>query len=153
MAERRVVLTGLGTVNPLGHNVADFWTDLIAGKSGIRRIARFDAEPFASKIGGEVQNWERVPTDIIDPRESKRMDRFAQFAVAASAEAVRESGIDFDAEDRNRCGVILGSGIGGLKELEDQHKRLLERGPSRVSPITVPAPARRSRILTAYVPD
>ncbi len=138
MANRRVVLTGLGTVNPLGHNVADFWTDLIAGKSGIRPIARFDAEPFTSRIGGEVQNWERVPTDMIDARESKRMDRFAQFAVAASVEAVRESGIDFDSEDRNRCGVIIGSGIGGLKELEDQHKRLLERGPSRVSPFTVP---------------
>ena len=138
MAKRRAVLTGLGTVNPLGHNVADFWTDLIAGKSGIRRIARFDPELFASKIGGEVQNWERVPTDMIDPRESKRMDRFAQFAVAASVEAVRHSGIDFETEDRNRCGVIIGSGIGGLKELEDQHRRLLEKGPGRISPFTVP---------------
>jgi len=138
MAKRRVVLTGLGTVNPIAHDVQEFWSELLAGTSGIRRIARFDPSPFASQIGGEVQDWEAVPSDIVDPRESKRMDRFAKFAVASSAEAVRDSGLDFDNEDRSRCAVIIGTGIGGLQELEDQHKRLLEKGPRKVSPFTVP---------------
>jgi len=138
MAKRRVVVTGLGTVNPMGHNAKDFWAALVACKSGIRRIQRFDPTPFASQIGGEVLNWESVPADLLDPRESKRMDRFCQFAVTSSIEAVRDSGINFAAQDVDRCGVIYGSGIGGLQELEDQHKRLLEKGPSRVSPFTVP---------------
>jgi len=138
MADRRVVLTGLGTVNPLAHSVKRFWEDLLAGKSGIRRIARFDPSPFASQIGGEVQDWLSVPSELLDPRESKRMDRFAQFAVASSIEAVSDSGLDFEKEDRTRCAVIIGTGIGGLQELEDQHKRLLAKGPKKVSPFTVP---------------
>ena len=138
MAKPRVVLTGLGTVNPLGKNVGEFWSALLQGASGIRRIQRFDATPFTSQIGGEVLDWESVPADMLDPRESKRMDRFCQMAVASSIEAVRDSGIDFAKENVDRCGVIFGSGIGGLQELEDQHKRLLEKGPSRVSPFTVP---------------
>ncbi len=138
MAKRRVVVTGLGTVNPMGHNVNDFWTAMLAGQSGIRRIQRFDPEPYASKIGGEVLNWESVPADQLDPRESKRMDRFCQFAVSCAVEAVRDSGIDFAKTDVDRCGVIYGSGIGGLQELEDQHRRMIEKGPGRVSPFTVP---------------
>jgi len=138
MAKRRVVLTGLGTVNPIAHNVQQFWSELLAGTSGIRRIARFDPAPFASQIGGEVQNWEAVPPDILDPRESKRLDRFAKFALASSVEAVRDSGLDFEKEDKTRCAVIIGTGIGGLQELEDQHKRLIEKGPRMVSPFTVP---------------
>jgi 3-oxoacyl-[acyl-carrier-protein] synthase II len=138
MAERRVVLTGLGTVNPLARDVRGFWSALLSGASGIRRIARFDPEPFASQIGGEVQDWDAVLSDLIDPRESKRMDRFAQFAVASAIEAVADSGLDFAKEDTERCAVVVGSGIGGLQELEDQHKRMLEKGPGRVSPFTVP---------------
>jgi 3-oxoacyl-[acyl-carrier-protein] synthase II len=141
MVRRRVVLTGMGTVNPLGHNVPEFWSALIACQSGIRRIARFDPAPFTSQIGGEVQNWETIPEDcggLVDLREARRMDRFAQFAVAAAIEAVRDSGLDFSKEDRDRCGAIVGTGIGGLQELEDQHKRMLEKGPKRVSPFTVP---------------
>jgi len=138
MANRRVVLTGLGTVNPLAHNVGDFWTRLIDCQSGIRPIARFDSTGFASRIGGEVQDWETIPSDLIDPREARRMDRFAKFAVAAAIEAVADSGLDFDAEVPSRCGVIVGTGIGGLQELEDQHKRMLDKGPGRVSPFTVP---------------
>ena len=138
MAKRRVVLTGLGTVNPLAHNVGQFWADLLACKSGIRRIARFDPAPFASQIGGEVQNWQSVTSDLVDPREARRMDRFAQFAVQAAIEAVADSGLDFAAEQVDRCAVVVGSGIGGLQELEDQHKRMLEKGPGRVSPLTVP---------------
>jgi len=138
MAKRRVVLTGLGTVNPLAHDVPGFWRALLDGRSGIRRIQRFDPAPFASQIGGEVQDWSGVPAELMDPRESKRMDRFSQFAVAAAIEAVRDSGLDFDRENRQRCGVIIGTGIGGLQELETQHQRMLERGPGRVSPFTVP---------------
>lgn len=138
MSDCRVVLTGLGTLNPLAHNVDDFWAALIACKSGIRPIEGFDASAFTSRIGGEVLNWPGLPKDIVDPREARRMDRFAQLAVAASIEAVADSGVDFEAEDRTRCAVIVGTGIGGLKELEDQHLRLLEKGPGRISPFTVP---------------
>ncbi|MGB2823110.1 MAG: beta-ketoacyl-ACP synthase II [Phycisphaerae bacterium] len=138
MANRRVVLTGLGTVNPLGHGVEEFWRNLLACKSGIRPIERFDTTGFASRIGGEVQNWATIPSELIDPHEAKRMDRFAQFAVAAAIEAVNDSGLDFANEVPDRCGVIVGTGIGGLQELEDQHKRMLDRGPGRVSPFTVP---------------
>ena len=135
---KRVVLTGLGSVNPLAHNVPDFWKALLECRSGIRPIKRFDVSPYTSRIGGEVQDWEEVPADLLDIRESRRMDRFAKLAVASAFEAVRDSGLDFDKEDRTRCAVIVGSGIGGLQELEDQHTRMLEKGPSRVSPFTVP---------------
>jgi 3-oxoacyl-[acyl-carrier-protein] synthase II len=138
MANRRVVVTGLGTVNPLARSVGEFWTALLACQSGIRPIERFDTTGFASRIGGEVQNWTTIESDLIDPREAKRMDRFAQFAVAAAIEAVNDSGLHFAHEAPGRCGVIVGTGIGGLQELEDQHKRMLERGPGRVSPFTVP---------------
>jgi len=139
MSDRRVVLTGLGTVNPVAHNVPDFWSGLLAGKSGIRPIQRFDVtEGFSSRIGGEVLDWAGVPADVVNPREARRLDRFAQFACVAAIEAVRDSGIDFAHEDVDRCGVIVGSGIGGLQELEDQHLRLIAKGPDRISPFTVP---------------
>ncbi len=138
LTPRRVVITGLGTVNPLGHDADRFWQALLDGTSGIRKIQRFDPEPFTSRIGGEVLDWESVPPDMLDPRESKRMDRFSQFAVASAVEAVRDSGLDFDNEDPDRAGVIVGSGIGGLQELEDQHNRMIAKGPGRVSPFTVP---------------
>jgi 3-oxoacyl-[acyl-carrier-protein] synthase II len=93
---------------------------------------------FTSRIGGEVQDWETIPSELVDPREARRMDRFAQFAVAAAIEAVADSGLDFSSEKPRRCGVVVGTGIGGLQELEDQHKRMLDKGPSRVSPLTVP---------------
>jgi 3-oxoacyl-[acyl-carrier-protein] synthase II len=138
MSDRRVVVTGLGTVNPLAHNVKDFWAALVAGRTGIRPIARFDASPFTSRIGGEVQDWQGIPYPEVEPRENKRMDRFAQFAVASAIEAVHDGGLDFDNEDRTRCGVLVGSGIGGLAELEQQHLRLLNKGARFVSPFTVP---------------
>lgn len=138
MAKRRVVITGLGTVNPLARSVPEFWSALMEGRSGIAPITLFPAQDFSSRIGGEVKNWEAPPEDMVDPRESKRMDRYTQFAVTAAVEAVRDSGIDFKAEDVTRCGVIVGSGIGGLLTLEQQHERLMEKGPSKVSPFTVP---------------
>lgn len=138
MAKRRVVITGLGTVNPLARNVESFWEALLEGHSGIRRIQRFDPEQFDSRIGGEVTDWPGVPEAYVSKREQKRLDRFAQFAVAAAIEAVEHSALDFDAEDRDRCGVLIGSGIGGLQELETQHERMLAKGPGRVSAFTVP---------------
>ncbi len=138
MANRRVVITGLGTVNSLARDVEGFWKALLAGQSGIRRVQRFDPSQFACQIGGEVVGWEGLPETIVDKRESKRFDRFAQFAAAAAVEAVADSGINFDQIDRSRCGVLIGSGIGGLEELEAQHEKMLERGPGRVSPFTVP---------------
>ncbi len=138
MADRRIVITGLGTVNPLAHSVDQFWSDLLECKSGIAVIERFDPEPYTSKIGGEVKDFNGVTSDLVDFRQSKHMDRFSQFAVQASIEAVADSGLDFDKTDRDRCAVIVGSGIGGLQELEDQHTRMLEKGPMRISPFTVP---------------
>ncbi|MFP4354700.1 MAG: beta-ketoacyl-ACP synthase II [Phycisphaerae bacterium] len=138
MAKRRIVLTGLGTVNPLAKTTEGFWQALMDVRSGIDQIKRFDASQFTSQIGGEVKDFEGVVSELVDPRESKRMDRFAQFAVQSAIEAVADSQLDFEKEDRSRCGVIIGSGIGGLQELETQHQRMLAKGPSRVSPFTVP---------------
>lgn len=138
MAKRRVVITGLGTVNPLAHNVRDFWSALLDGTSGIASITLFPAEAYTSRIGGEVKDWTAPPVDMVPVKDSKRMDRFSQFAVTASAEAVRDSGIDFADENTERCGVVIGSGIGGLLTLESQHERLMAKGPGKVSPFTVP---------------
>jgi len=138
MARRRVVLTGLGTVNPLARSVQGYWSALLACESGIRPVKGFDVAPYASRIGGEVQDWQGVPADILAPRESRRMDPFAQFAVAAAAEAIVDSGIDLAKADAARCGAIVGTGIGGLQELEEQHLKMLRKGPDRASPFTVP---------------
>jgi 3-oxoacyl-[acyl-carrier-protein] synthase II len=138
MANRRIVVTGMGTVNPLAVTVDGFWKALMACQSGIRRIQRFDPTPFTSQIGGEVLNWESVPESYIDGRESKRMDRFAQFAVTGAIDAVRDAGLDFTKEQTERCGVLVGSGIGGLVELEQQHNKMIDKGPGRVSPFTIP---------------
>jgi 3-oxoacyl-[acyl-carrier-protein] synthase II len=137
MATRRVVITGLGTVNPLGHSVADTWAALMDGTSGIAPITKFDVSDFTSQIGGEVKDW-AIPDGTVEHREAKRMDPVSQYAAVSAIEAVRQSGLDFDAEDRSRCGVIVGSGIGGLLELETQHERMMAGGPRKVSPFTVP---------------
>ena len=138
MARRRVVITGMGTVNPLARSVGGYWDSLMACKSGISRIERFDPEQFTSKIGGEVKDWTRVEAECYPARDSKRLDRFAQFAVEAAIEAVSDSGLNFENEDSERCAVVIGSGIGGLQELETQTTRMVHGGPSRVSPFTVP---------------
>ncbi|HET6428352.1 MAG TPA: beta-ketoacyl-ACP synthase II [Phycisphaerae bacterium] len=137
MTTRRVVITGMGTVNPLAHDVETFWRRLSNGDSGIGMISHFDATPFASHIGGEVKDWAGVG-GIVGVRELKRFDRFAQFAIHSSVQAVADAGLDFEKENKARCGVLIGSGIGGLETLETQHLRLLAKGPSRVSPFTVP---------------
>ncbi len=133
---RRVVVTGMGAVTPLGASVSALWDGLVAGRSGIDRIQRFDPEPFDSQMGGECNDFE--PGDFIEHRAIKRMDRFAQFAFAAAKMAMQDSGLGTDGFEPQRAGVILGSGIGGLRELEVQHKRLLAKGPGRVSAFTIP---------------
>lgn len=133
---RRVVVTGLGTVNPLAHNVPNYWAGLLAGHSGIAPITLFDTAAFKVKFAGEVKNW--TTEGRIEPKLAKHLDRYAQFALAAAGEAIRESGIDFSKEDPFRCGSMVGSGIGGLFTWEEQHSIHLTRGPSRISPFTIP---------------
>ncbi len=133
---RRVVVTGLGAVTSLGCKVEELWPRILNGESGVHPLQTIDAAPFRSQIGGEIMDWS---TDgYLDPKEAKRLDRFAQLGVVAGMEAVRDSGIDFSREESYRCGVILGSGIGGLLEIEVQHLRMLKRGPEKVSAFTVP---------------
>ncbi len=134
---RRVVVTGMSVVTALGSDVPEFWDKLCAGKSGVSRLERFDCSDFKVNFGGEVKDFR--PEDHFDGKEAKRLDRFSQFALAGAQKAVRQSGIDFSAEpDPYRCGVIIGSGIGGLNEIEEQHAKLFDRGPSRVSPFMIP---------------
>ena len=140
MSKRRVVITGLGWVTSLGTSVNEVWDKLLAGTSGIHPIERFDTTDFSTKFGGEVLGWQG-PTNFEEKERkasSKRMDRFAQFAINASIDAVNDSGLDFGKEDPWRCGVIIGSGVGGIEEFAEGHKKLLEKGPSRVSPFMVP---------------
>ena len=136
MSRRRVVITGLGCITALAESVDEFFAALCGGRSGISFIESFDISAYPVKFGGEIKNF--VPTKYIEQRESKRMDRFAQFAVAAADQAVKDSGLDFSREDGFRAGVIVGTGIGGIKEIEEQHIRLLESGPKKVSPFCVP---------------
>jgi 3-oxoacyl-[acyl-carrier-protein] synthase II len=136
MTRRRVVITGLGTVNPLGLSVPEYWRGLLAGHSGIAPITQFDTKDFKVRFGGEVKGFS--PEPILDTRSARKLDRFTQFAIVAAAEAVRDSGLDFAKEDPFRCGCIFGSGIGGLNEFEDGHSTLMTKGPSRVSPFVIP---------------
>jgi len=136
MSERRVVVTGIGVISPVGNDIPTFWESLTTGRSGIRRFEAFDSDIYECKIAGEVRNFEPAPF-FKNPKSAKRTDRFTQFAVAASKFALADSGIDLEKIDRNRFGVMLGSGIGGLRSMEDESKRLFERGPTRVSPFTI----------------
>jgi 3-oxoacyl-[acyl-carrier-protein] synthase II len=136
MSRRRVVITGMGTVNPVAHDVAAYWKALLAGKSGIGPITLLDSTAFRVHFAGEVKDFR--PETVVNSKEVRRMDRFAQLGLFASLEAVRDSGVDFAKEDPYRCGVIIGSGIGGLTELEEQHAIYIEKGPSRIGPFVVP---------------
>ena len=136
MGDRRVVVTGIGATTPLGSSVAALWDGLISGKTGIRSITTFDATPFDVQIGGECLDFN--PGDFIEHRVSKRMDRFAQLGFAAASMAIEDSGLTEGQFEPTRAGVIIGSGIGGLNELEVQHKRLLSKGPGKVSAFTIP---------------
>ncbi len=134
--KRRVVITGLGVVSPLGCDLEDVWVRICNGESGIRAIEDDDLSHFRSRIGGKVLNWSC--DGYLPAKEAKRLDRFAQFAVVAAIDAVKHSGLDTSREDPYRCGVIIGSGVGGLREIEVQHTRLLEKGPDKVSAFTIP---------------
>ena len=136
MSKRRVVITGMGAVTPLGSSVDRFWDGLVSGRSGIGPLTLFDSSRFDTRFAGECRNFD--PTRWIDAKKAKRLDRFAQFALAAAMDAVADSGLDFSREDPYRAGVIIGSGIGGIHELQQQHVRLLEKGPSKVSAFTIP---------------
>ena len=129
--ERRVVVTGIGIISPVGNNVDDFWKAIVEGKSGIGLITRFDPGDAKTRIAGEVKNFN--PEPVIDTHEVKRMDLFSQYALCATAEAVERSGLRIDSEDPFRVGVIIGSGIGGIDTLEKQSEVYLTKGHSRVS--------------------
>ena len=133
---RRIVITGMGLVSPLGHSVDLFWERLLASQSGIRTIQRFDTTDFDIRIGGECLDFD--PCAHMDRRAAKRLDRFAQMAVCAAKRAFDQSGLKVGDLDPSRIGVVTGTGIGGIKELEEQHLRLLERGPCTVSACTIP---------------
>ena len=137
MSDRRVVVTGMGVVTSLGESVEDFWNGLIACKSGVRKISLFDTTGYDVHIGGECPfDGERH----FDRKTIKRLDRFAQFAIVAAREAVKQCGVDFSNYDGDlyRVGSIIGAGIGGLKEFEEQHQRLIEKGAGKVSAFTIP---------------
>ena len=134
---RRVVVTGLGAVSALGPDVATFWSNLVAGRSGIKRVSLFDPSEFASQIGAEVRNWEAA--QHMDPKEARRNDRYTHFGFVAAKQAVADATLDMTKEDGDRVGVIIGSGIGGMWTYETQLKVLAERGPRKVSPFTIPA--------------
>ncbi len=137
MSKRRIVVTGLGVITSLGETVDEMWDALLMGKSGIKMISRWDASAFPARFGGECTSFD-VARYGLDRREAKRLDRFGQFGLAAAVNAVQDSGIDFTKEDSYRCGVVIGSGIGGLETLEEENGVMLTRGMSRVSPFTVP---------------
>jgi 3-oxoacyl-[acyl-carrier-protein] synthase II len=136
MSQRRVVITGMGTVNPLSCDVAGLWHGLLTGRSGIGPITQLDPGAFKVKFAGEVKDFD--PEALLDSKTARRLDRFAQFALVASIGAVKDSGLEFAREDPFRCGVIFGSGIGGLNEFEEQHGRYLKDGPGRISPFVIP---------------
>lgn len=133
---RRVVLTGLGATTPLGNSVDETWQALLAGKSGVGPVTRFDATDYATTIAAEVRNFD--PSALVPKKELRRLDLAQQYSIVTSDEALRDSGLDLDTVDKDRCGVIIGSGIGGISTFEQQHERLLKGGPGRVSPFFIP---------------
>lgn len=133
---RRVVVTGLGCISPVGNNVQESWNSLLAGKSGAGIITRFDASRHKTRFAAEVKGFDGV--SLFGPRDARKMDRFTQFAMAATVEALEQSGIGVDESNRDRVGVIIGTGIGGIGTLLEQADVLRERGPDRVSPFLVP---------------
>lgn len=137
MSKRRVVITGLGVLSAVGLNVKENWENILAGKSGIDYITKFDTEPFAVKFGGELKGFD--VTEYIKPKEAKKMDPFIHYGIAAGAQAIRDSGLEITDENAPRIGVSMGSGIGGIGSIEAQHGTMLKSGPRRVSPFFVPS--------------
>lgn len=134
---RKVVITGMGVITALGQTVDDYWASLLAGRSGVSRITRFDPTDFPSKVGGEIRDFD--PTKYMDPKDARRNDRYTQFAVASAKLAVQDSGLDLTKLNKERAGVIIGSGIGGMDTFETQARIIVEKGPRKVSPFFIPA--------------
>ena len=137
MSRRRVVVTGLGIVSPVGNSVDEAWGNLVAGRSGIARITRFDASAFSVQIAGEVRNFDLAK--YLSPKDARRMDTFIHYGLAAAIDAFKDSGLEVSDANRERIGVNIGSGIGGLPMIEDTHKIYLEHGPRKISPFFIPA--------------
>ncbi|HEX5839215.1 MAG TPA: beta-ketoacyl-ACP synthase II [Anaerolineales bacterium] len=133
---RRVVVTGLGCISPVGNNVDDTWASLLAGKSGAGKITHFDASRHKTRFAAEVKGFDGAA--LFGPRDARKMDRFTQFAIAATQEALNQSGLKIDEDNRDRVGVVIGTGIGGIGTLLEQAEVMRERGPDRVSPFLVP---------------
>ena len=136
MSKRRVVVTGLGAVTPIGNNVEDFWAGIRGGKVGIGPITKFDTTDYKVKIAAEVKDFNAK--DHMDPRAARRMDPFCQYAVTAAKEAFEDAGLDMEKEDSFRVGVIVGSGIGSLPQVENNYEKILTKGPGKVNPLMVP---------------
>jgi 3-oxoacyl-[acyl-carrier-protein] synthase II len=134
--KKRVVVTGMGALTPIGKSVEEFWSGIKEGKCGIDFIETFDTTEYKSKLAAPIKDFK--PEDYMDKKAAKRMDRYCQLAIGAAHEAVKNSGLDLETINKERFGVMVGSGIGGLLTIEDQHKRLLEKGPNRVSPFFIP---------------
>ena len=133
---RRVVITGMGAVTPLGNTVEEFWKNIRAGKVGIGPITKFDTTDYKAKVAGEVKDFK--PDEYMDFKTAKRMEPFSQYAAAAALMAVKDSGINIENEDAYRCGVIVGSGVGSMQATEREHSRLLEFGPNKIGPLYIP---------------
>jgi 3-oxoacyl-[acyl-carrier-protein] synthase II len=136
LSRRRVVVTGLGIVCPVGNSVKQAWTNIREGKSGITRITRFDASPFASQIAGEVKDFDIGK--VLTPKEARRVDLFIHYGIAAAAEAIKDADLEANPKDAERVGLNVGSGIGGLPLIEDTHRALMEGGPRKISPFFIP---------------
>jgi 3-oxoacyl-[acyl-carrier-protein] synthase II len=137
LSRRRVVVTGLGIISPVGNTVDEAWANIVAGKSGITRISKFDASAFASQIAGEVKGFDVA--QYISPKEARRMDFFIHYGIAAGMQAIKDAGLEAKPQDAERIGINIGSGIGGLPFIEDTHKEYLANGPRRISPFFIPA--------------
>jgi len=136
VSTRRVVVTGLGTLSPVGNTVDEFWSALLQGRSGLGQITKFDTTGYPTRIAGEVRNFD--PLNFVDKKEARRLDPYLQYAIASSALAVQDAAIDTGKVDGTRFGVLIGSGIGGITTLLESHRNLLEKGPDRVSPFFIP---------------
>lgn len=137
MAKRRVVVTGLGIISPVGNSIDDAWSSLMSGRSGITRISRFDPAAFACQIAGEVKNFDLAK--YLTPKDARRMDTFIHYGLAAAIDAFKDSGLEVTEANRERIGVNIGSGIGGLQMIEETHKTYLADGPRKISPFFIPA--------------
>jgi 3-oxoacyl-[acyl-carrier-protein] synthase II len=136
LSRRRVVVTGLGIISPVGNRVPEAWKNILAGTSGIARITRFDPSPYSSQIAGEVKGFD--PAQHLSAKETRRFDTFIHYGLAAAIEAIKDAGLDFERERREQVGVCIGSGIGGLALIEETHKALLASGPRKISPFFIP---------------